>query len=387
MRPNISRDRIPMQDEQDRPVSPESRPRERSPLRVHMPVDVRNLSLAILAVLAVIYTLHWAKEVFVPVLLALLASYAMSPLVDRMQRLRLPRALSASVLVLGLLAGVGATGYALADDAQDLVNSLPQAARKLGQTIRRGHGADPLDKVQKAADELQRVTTGKASRSSSSNSTSINIKDYLWSSTMQLTALIMQGVATAMLTVFMLASGDTFRRKMVHIAGPTFSRRRITLQVLDDIDDQIQRYLLVQLLISAIVGILTGLAFWGLGLEQAAVWGIAAGLLNLVPYLGAALVTGGAAISALLQFGTIEMALGIAAASIVVRIITGNVLSPWITGRAGRMNPVAIFIGVIAWGWLWGAWGLLLGIPILMIVKAVCDRVDDLAPIGELLGE
>jgi len=376
-----------MQDEQDRPVSPESRPRERSPLRVHMPVDVRNLSLAILAVLAVIYTLHWAKEVFVPVLLALLASYAMSPLVDRMQRLRLPRALSASVLVLGLLAGVGATGYALADDAQDLVNSLPQAARKLGQTIRRGHGADPLDKVQKAADELQRVTTGKASRSSSSNSTSINIKDYLWSSTMQLTALIMQGVATAMLTVFMLASGDTFRRKMVHIAGPTFSRRRITLQVLDDIDDQIQRYLLVQLLISAIVGILTGLAFWGLGLEQAAVWGIAAGLLNLVPYLGAALVTGGAAISALLQFGTIEMALGIAAASIVVRIITGNVLSPWITGRAGRMNPVAIFIGVIAWGWLWGAWGLLLGIPILMIVKAVCDRVDDLAPIGELLGE
>jgi len=387
MRPNISRDRIPMQDEQDRPVSPESRPRERSPLRVHMPVDVRNLSLAILAVLAVIYTLHWAKEVFVPVLLALLASYAMSPLVDRMQRLRLPRALSASVLVLGLLAGVGATGYALADDAQDLVNSLPQAARKLGQTIRRGHGADPLDKVQRAADELQRVTTGKASRSSSSNSTSINIKDYLWSSTMQLTALIMQGVATAMLTVFMLASGDTFRRKMVHIAGPTFSRRRITLQVLDDIDDQIQRYLLVQLLISAIVGILTGLAFWGLGLEQAAVWGIAAGLLNLVPYLGAALVTGGAAISALLQFGTIEMALGIAAASIVVRIITGNVLSPWITGRAGRMNPVAIFIGVIAWGWLWGAWGLLLGIPILMIVKAVCDRVDDLAPIGELLGE
>ena len=123
-----------------------------------------------------------------------------------------------------------------------------------------------------------------------------------------------------------------------------------------------------------------------LGLDNAAVWGIAAGVLNLIPYVGSVIIAGASSMVAFLQFGTLNMALLVGGASLVIHAITGNLLTPWLTSRASRMSPVAVFVGMLAWGWLWGVWGLLLGIPILMMVKAVCDRVDDLKPIGEFLG-
>ena len=110
-------------------------------------------------------------------------------------------------------------------------------------------------------------------------------------------------------------------------------------------------------------------------------------MLNLVPYLGSIVISGAAALVAYLQFGTSGMALAAGGASLLIHTLSGNLLTPWLTGRASQMNPVVIFVGVLAWGWLWGIWGLLLGAPLLMVVKAVCDRVDDLKPVGELLGD
>jgi predicted PurR-regulated permease PerM len=177
-----------------------------------------------------------------------------------------------------------------------------------------------------------------------------------------------------------------FRRKLVKLAGPTLTHKKITIQALDEITGQIQRYLLVQLVASIVVGVTTGFAFWALGLKHAAVWGFAAGVLNLIPYIGSVLVTGAAGTVAFLQFGEIDMALIVAGASLLINTVEGNLMVPWLTSKASRMNPVAVFIGVLGWGWLWGVWGLLLGIPIMMIVKAICDRVEDLKPVGELLG-
>ena len=190
----------------------------------------------------------------------------------------------------------------------------------------------------------------------------------------------------ALITFFLMASGDTFRRKLVKM-GPTLSSKKITLQALNEINAQIQRYMLVQIFTSALVGLATWLCFWAIGLDNAAVWGIAAGVLNLVPYIGSVLITIGSAMVGFLQFGTLDMALIVAGISLLINSIEGFLLTPWLTSRASKMNPVAVFVGVLAWGWLWGAWGLLLGVPILMVIKAVCDRVDDLKPVGELLGE
>lgn len=361
-------------------------------------IDIRSVALTLLAVLAAVFALHWAAAVFIPVLIGVMFSYALDPIVDRLHRWRIPRWLSAAVLLLGLLAGASTIVWSLADDANALLESLPQAAVKLRQTIgtKGSKTANPIDKVQQAATQIERVAdeTGTAAPPTSRGVMRVqvekprfNIKDYLWTGTIGLIALLGQVVVVFFLTFFILASGDAFRRKVVKIAGPNFTEKRITGQALDEITEQIQRYLMVQLFTSIVVGVTTWLVFMWIGVAHAAVWGLLAGALNFIPYVGAIVVTGGAALVGFMQFGNLEMALLIAGASFAIQSLEGYLLTPWLTSRASRMSPVAIFIGVLAWGWLWGAWGLILGVPIMMAVKTVCDRVEKLQPIGELLGE
>jgi predicted PurR-regulated permease PerM len=185
---------------------------------------------------------------------------------------------------------------------------------------------------------------------------------------------------------FLLASGSRFRRKMVKLAGPTFARKRITVQLLDEITSQIHRFMLVQAVVSLLVGGVTGLAFHAVGLEHAAVWGVVAMVLNFVPYLGTVALTAGSGLMAFVQFGSLDMVLLVAGIGMLIHAVSGNLLTPWLTSRTSRMNAVTVFVGVLAFGWLWGVWGLLLGVPILTTLKAICDRVDELKPIGELMG-
>jgi predicted PurR-regulated permease PerM len=173
----------------------------------------------------------------------------------------------------------------------------------------------------------------------------------------------------------------------VKIAGPSLTKKKITLQILDQIDRQIEAFLLVQVLTSTIVAVGTWIAFRWLGLEQAAVWGLAAGILNSIPYFGPVVVTGGTAVVALLQFGTIPMALLVGGVSLVITSLEGLLLTPYLTGRASRMNAVAVFVGLLFWGWVWNVWGLLLAVPMLMVIKAICDHVEDFKNVGELIGE
>lgn len=365
------------------------------PLRLHMPVDVRSLSLAVLAVLAVVFALHVAGAVVVPVLLGLMLSYALEPLVTRLQRLRLPRALAAALLLGGLVGGVGWTAYALSDDASRLLESLPSAAEKVKAAMAaKRPGADSaLAQVQKAALQLEQAAEAGAPSVPQRGVTRViverprfNLHDYLWTGTVGLLASLGQATVVVFIAFFLLAAGDTFRRKLVHLAGPTFAKRRLTVQTLDEIGAQIHRYLLVQVFTSVVVGLTIWLAFWAVGVEHAAVWGVVAFVGDFIPYIGAAVLTASAGLMSFVQFGSLDMALLVAGISLGVHTLSGNLLMPWLSSRSSRMNAVVVFVGVLAFGWLWGLWGLLLGVPILASVKAVCDRVDGLQPIGELLG-
>ncbi len=367
-----------------------------SKVMLHMPVDVRSTSLATLAVIASLFALRAASEVFVPLMLGVLGSYALAPLVDRIERLHVPRALAAALVLICIVGGIGSTVYHLSDDATALVESLPGTAARLRESLRaRTSSAGSIDKVQRAASQLEQAAEeSTAMRPATTRGVMrvvvekprFNVHDYLWSGTVGLAALAGQAAIVCFITYFLLAAGDTFRRKIVRVVGPTFSKRKITVQALDEIAEQIERYLLVQLLTSALVGVVTGVAFAVIGLDHAAVWGVVAAVLNLIPYLGSVVLTGGSAMVALVQFGTLEPAMAIAAVSMVIHVITGYILTPWLTSATSRLSAIVVFVGVLAWGWLWGIWGLLLGVPVLMIVKAVCDRVDDLKSIGELLG-
>ncbi|HWS75227.1 MAG TPA: AI-2E family transporter [Quisquiliibacterium sp.] len=361
-------------------------------------MGVRNASLFVLAVLACMAMLRWASPVFIPVLLGLLFSYALAPATDRLERRRVPRALAAAIVILAVFGAVSATVWSLADDAVDLVEALPQSAAKLRQALRPrpGEPEGSIEKVQKAAEQLERAAeeTGAVKPSVPRGVTRVqiekprfNLMDYLWPGTVGLLGLGGQAVVVSFIAYFLLAAGSEFRRKLVRIAGPTFQKRKITVKLLDEIAQQIQRYLLVQIYTSAAVGIATWLAFWWIGLEQAAVWGVIAAVFNLVPYIGAIALTGGATLAGFVQFGSLEMALAVGGAALVIQSLEGYVLTPWLTSRASRMSPVVIFVSVLAWGWMWGIPGTLLAIPIMMAVKAVCDHVEDLRPIGELLGD
>ena len=390
---------MPQTEPADLPLSsPPSAAPEPSRLLLHMPVDVRSASLVLLAALAGVFALHWAAAVFIPLLLGMLLSYAMSPVVDRLQRWHVPRALGAGVLLVAVLGGLGAGAWSMADDAAALVESLPEAAQKLGQALRSKRDApeSTMQKVQRAAARLEQVAeeSGSATPVVSRGVTRVqierghfNVKEYLWSGTLGLVGFVSQALLVCLIGFFLMASGSQFRLKMVRIAGPTFSKKKITLQALDEVTGQIHRYLMVQLVTSLGVGVVTWLALLWIGLERAAVWGVAAAVLNLVPYLGSIVITGGLALVGLLQFGTPGMAALIGGISLAIHLVSGQLVTPWLTSRASRLNPVAVFVGMLAWGWLWGLWGLLLGVPLLMGVKAVCDRVDDLKPIGELLGQ
>ncbi|MBC7699896.1 MAG: AI-2E family transporter [Massilia sp.] len=376
------------------PMLPKSEPER---VLLHMPVAVRSASLAVIAALLGLFALHWARAVFVPLLLSIMFTYALTPLVDALCRWRLPRSVSAAVLMLALVSAIGAGAYTLQDDVDNMIQSMPEAARTLRKAIRGTHAqADSnMDKVQKAANQLQ-LAAEQLSQVNSSGGAGItrvrvekpafNINDYVVVGTLGIVEMIGQFTAVCFITYFMLASGDIFRRKLAHIAGPNFAKRKITVQALNEITQQVRRYLVVQIVTSIGVGIATSLAFWAIGLKHVAVWGIAAAVLNLIPYLGSIAVCVLSAIVALTQFGSIDKAVLVASVSVLLHIISGYMITPWLTSRTSRLNTVVVFVGMLAWGWLWGVWGLLLGTPILMAIKAVCDRVDELKAVGELMG-
>ncbi|KQV50710.1 permease [Pelomonas sp. Root1217] len=367
------------------------------PLRLHMPVDVRSVSLAVLSVVAVLFALHAAVALVVPVLLGLMLSYALEPLVCRMERWRLPRTLAAGLVLSALVSSVGWTAYALSDDASRLLESLPAAAEKVKTVMaakRPGAGDGALAQVQKAALQLEQAAEASGVPAVTPRGVTrvivekprFNLHDYLWSGTVGLLASLGQVMVVVFVAFFLLAAGDSFRRKLAHLAGPTFAKRRLTVQTLDEIGDQIQRYLLVQLFTSAVVGVTIWLAFMAVGVEHAAVWGVVAFVGDFIPYIGAAVLTTSAGLMSFMQFGSADMALLVSGIALGVHTLSGNLLMPYLSSRSSRMNAVVVFIGVLAFGWLWGLWGLLLGVPILASVKAVCDRVDGLQPVGELLG-
>ena len=367
---------------------------------VHLPVNVRNASMVLIAVLLTVFILGWAKAVFIPILLGVMASYALTPIVDRLQQWRIPRVLAAAVLLSAIVGSLGWTAYRLGDDAIAVLESLPEVAHKFREVTkaRESSAADSMStmgKVQQAATEFESAADGGVTKNAPAargvtrvqiEKPKFNVQEYVVSGTFGVVAFIGQATVVFFLTFFLLASGNTFRRKLVSVAGSTFSEKKLTVQALDEIAAQIQRYLLVQVFTSLVVAVATWLVFLLMGVEHAAAWGLVAGVLNFVPYLGSIVFTAAAAAMGLMQFGTIGAALLMAGASLSLHTLSGYVLTPWLTSRTSRMSAVVVFVGVLAWGWLWGLPGLLLGVPILMAIKAVCDRVDDLKAVGELLG-
>jgi predicted PurR-regulated permease PerM len=204
---------------------------------------------------------------------------------------------------------------------------------------------------------------------------------------LNLASFAAQFVLVLFLVYFFLVTGDLYKRKVVKIAGRTLSEKKITVQIFDEINFQIENFMRVQVFTSVLVAVATALALWWFGVDHPVVWGMLAGLFNSIPYLGPVLVTAGLGVVSFMQFNDVVHTTYICAFAFAITSLEGFLLTPMLMGRAAQMNPVAIFIGLLFWSWMWGIWGTVLAVPMLMMLKAVCDHVEDLQPIGELLGE
>jgi predicted PurR-regulated permease PerM len=364
---------------------------------VPVPVDMRNAALTMLAVIAGVLVLRYGESVFIPLVLGLLISYALDPAVTRLERIKVARPLGAALVLLLTVGGGSLLIYQLRFQVQEIVQQLPDGARRFRQLVESQDTGEPsaIEKVQQAANELEKAADATGAPTPTKPGVTrvqveeppIRVNDYVMWGGRGLLAGAGQALVVLFLAYFLLASGDLYRRKLVKIVGPSLTKKKITVQILQEIDHQIESFLMVQLFTSALVGVATWLAFWWLGLQQAAVWGLLAGIFNSIPYVGPVAVSGGTAVVAFLQFGTIEMTVLTAGVALVITSLEGFLLTPWLNSRAARMNAVAVFVGLLFWGWVWSVWGMLLAVPMLMVIKSICDHVEDFKGVGELLGD
>jgi predicted PurR-regulated permease PerM len=349
-----------------------------------------NLASGGLALLALVAALYLARGFFVPLLIGILGSYALHPLVDRLSAWRVPRSVGAALVLAVLVGSFSWLGVSMSDDASALIQKLPEAARQLRQDLSSARSGAPsaLQNMSEAAGHLQGAATDAESREApASHATEPTwLRDYTLAQTALIVNVGAQTPIVLLLTYFLLASGLHFRRKLVQLVGPSLTRKKDAVRILEEIDAQVQRYLLAMLASNALLAVVTWLAFLALGVEQAGVWGVAAGVLHFIPYLGPALVALGSGVAAFLQFESLFYALAVAGVSLAIAAAIGIGFMTWLQSRFARVNTAVLFIALLFFGWLWGVWGLLLGAPLVAIAKVVFDRVEALKPAGELLG-
>jgi predicted PurR-regulated permease PerM len=362
-----------------------------------VPMDVRSVTLSVLAAIGVILMLQYAQPVLIPIVVAVLISYVLGPAVTSLENHGVPRVLGSFFTIALLCAGVGLGIYTMTDEAMAIVESVPAAARRLADRFepQRGKPEGALDKVQTAAKEIEKAAEKAAEPTTVPRGVqrvqvvepAFAASDYVWAGWKRLIAFSGQLTMVLFLVFFLLLTGDLFKRKLVKIAGPTLTEKKITVQIMDEINRQISGFLRVQVITSALVAVATGVVLWWFGVEHFAIWGLLAGIFNSVPYLGPVMVTGGLAVVTFMQFDDILKTSYVAGSTLLITSLEGWLLTPALMSRAAQMNPVAIFIGLLFWSWVWGVWGTILAVPMMMTIKAMCDRIEGFEPIGELLGE
>jgi predicted PurR-regulated permease PerM len=353
-----------------------------------------TVAVGILSVIALVAALYLARAFFVPLLIGILGSYALSPVADWLELRRLPRAIAAALILAVLVGAVSFVAVTLRDDVAAMIEKLPDAARKLRQKliIARASGPTALQNMQEAANEIQGAATDAGAKVGARviaikpAEPTAWLRDYALAQSALLITVAAQTPIVLLLTYFLLASGSHFRRKLVQLVGPSLARKKDAVRILEEVDVQVQRYLLAMLLSNMLVAVCTWLAFTALGVEQAGVWGVAAGVLHFIPYLGPLLLALTSGVAAFLQFDSPFDALLVAGVSLLVAGTIGFVFMTWLQSRFARVNAAVLFIALLFFGWLWGVSGLLLGAPLVAIVKVICDRVESLKPAGELLG-
>jgi predicted PurR-regulated permease PerM len=346
------------------------------------PLDIRSIALSGLFLLAVFGTLYVARSVFMPIVLALLLSFLLAPLVSGLVRLHLPTPLGAAIVVLAILAVVGSGAYWLSGPAAGWMEQIPQSLERLEtkvQTMKKS-----VAEISKATQQVETLAKGGPEQGTSV----VEIQrppliGTILNQTLEAGAAI---VVTIILLYFLLASGNLFLQKLVRVL-PRFKDKRTAVTIVHQVEKDVSLYLLTVTMTNAGLGIAVGMAMYGLGMPNPVLWGVMVGCFNFIPYLGDIASTIVLTLVASLTFDQLGRILLVPAVFFALTSLEGMIVTPLVVGNRLSLNPVAIFIWLLLWGWLWGIPGTLLAVPLLAVIKIICDNIAPLAPIGEFLGD
>ncbi len=377
-------------------------------LRLPVHVNARGLTLAVIATVAFVFGLQWAKNFFVPLLLGIFIAYTLSPVVRWLERWHIRRAVGATLVTGIILVAMALTIQRVQGEIFNIVDELPALTHKVTRLIMQASDGQPstIQRVQAAAAEIEQAAANSSANGprhapvrralpsppapasqQAPGASNFRIMDWLLAGSVGLASFVSQATMVVFLVFFLLLAGDTFKRKLVKLTGPSLTRKKVTVHILEDINTSIQNYMFMLLVTNALLALLMWAVLRMIGLENAGAWAIFAGVAHVMPYFGPLLITSATGLVAFLQFESLQMVILVAGASLAIATLVGMVVTTWMTGKIAKMNPAAVFVSLLFWGWLWGMWGLLLGVPVVVVIKVVAERVEGMEVIAELLGE
>jgi predicted PurR-regulated permease PerM len=346
----------------------------------------RSIEATLLTVLAVLYTLYFARDFLIPIVFALLLNFLLSPLIRRLTRIHVKPPLGAAVVVILLVSTIGGSVYQLAGPAQGWIATAPQAfgraQGKLRGIIR------PMQQVQKNVEQAAQAANavggpgGKAPPEVIVQSEP-SLSSRLFGTTQKIIAGLLE---IFILLYFLLAGGDLFLQKLIKVL-PHFSDKVKAVEIARATESTVSAYLSTTLLLNAVEGTFVALVLWLLGMPNVLLWGALVACLEFVPYLGAATAVLVLGVAGLTTFDRLGHALLIPGSFLAINLLQSNFVTPLLLGHRLTLNPVAIFVGLAFFFWIWGVPGAFLAVPVLATFKIFCDNIVSLAAIGEFLGQ
>jgi predicted PurR-regulated permease PerM len=347
------------------------------------PFGIRNVALSGLFILAAFYTLYFARDFLLPIVLALLFNLLLSPLVRGLKRLHIPSPLGAAVVILAVLGTFGWGVYQLSGPAYDWMMRAPQSFRKVEGRLR--ELKRPVQSIGKATEQVEKMAqvapAGAAAPTVAVTAPSLGARILS-----RATDLGASTAITIILLFFLLASGDMFLRKLIKVL-PSLADKKRAVEIARQVETDISAYLSTVAMINTGLGLAVWLAMALLGLPNPLLWGVMVALTNFIPYLGALTCYVVFAVLGFLTFPDFAHALMPVGAFLVLNVLEAYLVTPMVLGHRLTLNPVVVFLSLTFWSWLWGIPGAILAVPITVVGKILCDHIAPLAPLGEFLGD
>jgi predicted PurR-regulated permease PerM len=348
-------------------------------LRDH--IEVRSIAITGLLVLAVLYTLYFARAFLLPIVLAVLLDFLLSPMIRLLKRVRIPEAAGAALVILVLLGALGAGVYSLAEPARDWMARAPESIATVQSRLRVLQR--PVEQVTRTAERVEAATEVERSGPQEVVVRGPRLSERLFGTTQ---GLLTGAMETVILLYFLLAAGDLFLQKLIKVL-PLLRDKKKAVAIARETEASISAYLFTVALVNIGLGIVVTLVMTLIGMPNAVLWGSLAALAEFVPYVGATVMIALLTMAGLINFQSVGHALLVPGAYLAVNLIQANFVSPMVLGRRLTLNPVAILVGLVFWWWLWGVGGAFIAVPLLATLKIFCDHIESLAPIGEFLGK